>query len=207
VRYKIDQSGSRLTARAFAAGALSAVGHDPTFAFRDVSGEVEYDPEAPATSSLRLVVAAGSLAVTDGVSDKDRREIERATREDVLETDKSPEITYECPSSRITVNGPTQLTLAGDLTLHGVTRPQTVSVRVFLMGETLRGQGEAVVRQSEYDIKPVSAMAGMLKVKDEVKLTFDVVARAVPERRTGGKTTDAKSSYTGAERRLTGAVR
>ena len=124
------------------------MGHNPTFAIQEVRGEVEHDPETPAASSLRLVMSAASLALTDGVSDKDRREIERATREDVLETDKFPEIIYVCPSSRITVNSPTELTLAGDLTLHGVTRTETISVRVFLMGETLRGQGEAVVRQT-----------------------------------------------------------
>ena len=177
VRYLVDPQASRFTARAFAGGALSAMGHNPTFAIRDIRGEVEYDPDAPASSSLRLVAGAGSLALTDSVSDKDRREIERTTRDEVLESVKFPEITFECPSSRVTVGGATQLTLAGDLTLHGVTQAQTVAVRVFLMGETLRGQGEGIVRQSEFDIKPVSVAGGMLKVKDEVKFTFDIVAR------------------------------
>jgi polyisoprenoid-binding protein YceI len=71
-----------------------------------------------------------------------------------------------------------QLTLKGDLTLHGVTREQMVSARVYLMGGTLRGQGEATVRQTDFDIRPVSVAGGMLKVKDELKLVFDIVARA-----------------------------
>ncbi len=41
------------------------MGHNPTFAVRDFSGEVEFDPDAPAASSLRLVVRAESLAVTE----------------------------------------------------------------------------------------------------------------------------------------------
>ncbi len=99
-------------------------------------------------------------------------------QEQVLESGRFPEITYDCPGSRLTVISPTQLTLAGDLTLHGVTRAQTVSVRLYLMGQTLRGQGEATIRQTEFGIRLVTVAGGMLKVKDELKLAFDIVARA-----------------------------
>jgi polyisoprenoid-binding protein YceI len=178
VRYRVDPQGSRFTVRAFAGGPLSAMGHNPSFAIRDFRGAVEFDPADPGASSVRLVVGPASLALTDSVSDKDRREIERTTQVEVLETARFPEISYDCPPSRLTVVGPTQLTLAGDLTLHGQTRPQTVAVRVYLMGETLRGQGEATIRPSEFGIRPVSVAGGMLKVKDELKLAFDIVARA-----------------------------
>ena len=181
MRYRVDPQASRFTVRAFAGGPLATVGHSPTFVVRDFRGEVDYDPEAPEASSLRLSVGAASLAVSDSMSDKDRREIERTTQEQVLETGRFPEITYDCPASRVTAISPMQLTLAGDLTLHGVTRPQTVSARVYLMGGTLRGQGEATVRQAEFDIRPVSVAGGMLKVKEELKIAFDIVARAVPK--------------------------
>jgi polyisoprenoid-binding protein YceI len=177
VRYRIDPGVSRLTARAFAGGPLSAMGHNPSFAVPGLQGEVEFDPESPAASTLRLTVAARSLTLTDSVSDKDRREIERAAREEVLESDKFAEIVYQCPSSKVTSPGPAQLSLAGDLTLRGVTRMQPVSARVYLTGEVLRGSGEATVRQSEFGIRPVTVAGGMLKVKDEVKVTFDIVAR------------------------------
>jgi polyisoprenoid-binding protein YceI len=153
------------------------LGHNPTFAIRDFSGEVEFDPDAPASSSLRLVIRAESLMLNDNVSDKDRREIERTTRDEVLEAGKFPEISYDCPGPKVTAAGPAQFTLAGDLTLHGVTRPQTVSVQVYPMGGMLRGQGEVRLRLSEFDIRAVSVAGGMLKVKDEVKLTYDIVAR------------------------------
>ena len=205
MRYRVDPRASKLTARAFAGGALSAMGHNPTFAIRDLSGEAEFDPEAPTSASLRLVVRA-SLALTDNVSDKDRREIERTTRDEVLESDKFPEITYDCPGSKVTAAGPTQLTLAGDLTLHGITRPQTVSVRVFPMGETLRGQGEATVRLSDYGIRPVSVAGGMLKVKDEVKLTFDIVARVAPDHQAGAREREARSTHPGTAPEGSGAV-
>lgn len=177
VRYVVDPQASRFTARAFAGGPLSAMGHNPTFAIRDLRGEVEYDPESPEASSLRLVAGAGSLSLIDSTSDKDRREIERATRDDVLESSRFPEITYDCPRSRVTANGGAQVTLSGELTLHGVSRPQNVAARLYLTGDTLRGQGEVTVRPSDFGIRPVTVAGGMLKTKDEVKLTFDIVAR------------------------------
>ena len=179
MRYCVDPQASRFTVQAFAGGPLSAVGHNPTFAIRDFRGEVEFDQTEPSAGSLRMVIAAASLVLTNSVSDKDRLEIERTTQQQVLEGDRFPEITYDCPASRITAIGPMQLTLAGDLTLHGVTRPQTVSARVYLTGGTLRGQGEATVRQADFGIARVKVAGGMLHVKDELKLTFDIVARAV----------------------------
>ncbi len=200
VLYLIDPQASRFTVRAFAGGPLSAMGHNPTFAIRDFSGEVEYDPDAPASSALRLVVKADTLALTNNVNDKDRRQIERATRDEVLESGKFPEITYQCPASRVSTIGPMQFTLSGDLTLHGVARAQTVSVRVYLMGDALRGQGEATVRQSDYGLRLVSVAGGMLKVKDEVKLTYDILARREPDRQVGVGETEATSTATGAAR-------
>ena len=67
--------------------------------------------------------------------------------------------------------------LHGKLTLHGVTRPQKVPARIAVTGDMLRAFGEFSLRQSDYNIKPVSAVGGGLKVKDEVKFTFDIVAR------------------------------
>ncbi len=42
------------------------------------------------------MVRAASLGVTDNISDKDRREMEREMHENVLESAKYPEIVYDC---------------------------------------------------------------------------------------------------------------
>ena len=41
---------------------------------------------------------------------------------------------------------------------------------------SLRAQGQFAIRQSNYGIKPVSVAAGTIKVKDELKFSFDIVA-------------------------------
>jgi polyisoprenoid-binding protein YceI len=181
VRYVLDPQTSRFTVRASAGGPLAAMGHSPVLAIRDFSGEVEFDPASPAESCLRLVAAAGSLALTGEASEGDRRDIERTTRDEVLESARFPEISYVCRPPGVTAIGPMQLMLQGDLTLHGVTRRQPVSARIYLVGGLLRGQGEAAVKQSEYGIRPVSVAGGMLKVKDEVALSFEIVARLAPD--------------------------
>jgi len=181
VRYRIDPRASRLTARAFAGGPLSAMGHNPSFAVRDITGEAALDPDAPGSGALRLTIKAGSLALSDQMSDKDRREIERALHDEVLESARYPEITYASGETKTAVTrsgeGQFQVTLNGDLTLHGVTRSHPVTARVFVTGDMLRAAAETTLRQSEFGIKLVSVAGGMLKVKEDIKLTFDLVAR------------------------------
>jgi polyisoprenoid-binding protein YceI len=178
-RYAIDASLSRLIVKVTAGGFLSAMGHDPTIAARDFAGEASFVPETLDQASLRLSVRPDSFEVTDDVSEKDRREMESTMKQEVLETSRFPEITFQ--SSKIS---PTQLgtnqfavNIAGDLTLHGVKRPQTIICQVSVTGDTLRGSGEFSLRQTDYGLKLVSVAGGALKVKDEVKCSFDIVAR------------------------------
>ncbi len=178
-RYVIDAMVSRFTVKAFAGGLLSAFGHSPTIAIRDMEGEVVYNPAAVEQSSLHLVVRSDSLSVMDNVNDKDRREMETEMRDGVLEVTKYPEIVYDAPrvSVKNASDGQDDMVLLGQLTLHGVTRSQPVPVRIAVTGDMLRAFGEFSLRQSNYNIKPVSAVGGGLKVKDEVKFSFDIVAR------------------------------
>ena len=179
VSYGLDSRVSRFTVRAFATGVLSAFGHSPTIALRDFEGEARVNPDHMESSSLRLILKAASLTVTDDIGDKDRRELEREMQEKVLETAKYPEIVYECTQVSVdsSENGNYSVKLLGSLTLHGVTRRQPVQARLALSGDMLRAFGEFAVRQSDYNIKPVSAIGGGLKVEDEVKFSFDIVGR------------------------------
>jgi polyisoprenoid-binding protein YceI len=177
--FAIDPGASRLTLRAFAGGILSAVGHNPTFAIRRFEGNVHFDPEK-LSGSLTLRIAADSIAVQGEMNEKDRREIERVTKGEVLEVSQHPDIIYECPATTVrkTGEGQFEVTLPGSLTLHGVTLRQLVPARISLMGNMLRAFGDFSLQQPDYDIKPVTVGGGMLRVKDELKGTFDIVARS-----------------------------
>jgi polyisoprenoid-binding protein YceI len=178
-RYTIDPVMSRFTVRAFAAGMLSSFGHNPTIAIRDFSGEAEFAPNAPGRTALHLTINAGSLAVTDDVSDKDRREMERLMNQEVLETSRFPVIAFDSldVSANPAGEGRYVLNMVGNLFLHGVTNSQPVSAQVLLNGETLHAHGDFSVQQTTYGIKLISVAGGTLKLKDELKCSFDIVAR------------------------------
>jgi polyisoprenoid-binding protein YceI len=179
VRYHIDPRASTFHVRAFATGMLSAFAHSPTIAIRDYSGEAQISPDALDSASLQLHIKATSLTVADDISDKDRGEIERQMYADVLEVSKFPEIVYDCERVSISKapNGNLEITLDGELTLHGVTQSQPVKGRVMLIGDSLRASGEFAVSLSAYGIKPVSAVGGTIRLKDELKGTFEILAR------------------------------
>jgi polyisoprenoid-binding protein YceI len=178
-RYAIDPDMSRFTVRAFASGMLAAMGHSPTLAIRDFTGKAEFAPGSLDAAALHIKIKAGSLNVTNNVSDKDRGEIERTMNQEVLETARYPEISFE--SSKVSASkvgdGQYLVNLVGDLSLHGVTKSEPVSAQVAIMGDTLRAHGEFSVLQTAYGIKPVSIAGGSLKLKDELKCSFDILAR------------------------------
>jgi polyisoprenoid-binding protein YceI len=177
--YVLDPGLSRFTARAFATGLLASLGHNPLFAIRRFEGEAKFSGEAQKQASLRIVVQSASLELTDQVSDKDRREIERAMRNDVLETARFPEVSFEAINPSLSKGGEALYwaNLTGKLTLHGVTQPQQITAQVTVTGDQLRASGEFSLRQSSYGIKPVSVAGGTMKIKDDVKVTFDFIAR------------------------------
>ena len=179
VRYLIDTEKSTFTVRAFATGMLSAFGHNPTIAIQNFEGEISLNAEQVEQSSLRLLIHAASLTVTDDIREKDRIEINRTMHEEVLESDSFPEIIYQSSSIVATKTGEGQYsgTIKGDLTFHGVQRSQPVSTRISVNGDVLRAMGDFSVKQSDYEIRPVSAVGGTIKLKDELKLFFDISAR------------------------------
>ncbi len=58
----------------------------------------------------------------------------------------------------------------GELALHGQIRPMAVNVSL----ENGRYKGSATLRQSDFGIVPISIVGGTVRVKDEVKVDFDI---------------------------------
>jgi polyisoprenoid-binding protein YceI len=179
LHYVIDARSSRFTVQAFAAGMLSAMGHNPKIGIRTFAGAVDFSAEAAEASGFRLSMKSDSLGVLDDVSDKDRRDIENMMNNQVLEPTKYPDIVYDAPSVSIAriESALFSATLNGTLSFHGVTRNQAISARIAVFDEMLRASGEFTLNQSDFGIKPISVAGGALKVKDELKFSFEMVAR------------------------------
>ena len=178
-QYVVVPRDSRFTVQAVATGFLSAMGHNPTIGIRDFSGEVRFNADPVQGSGFHLTIKASSLAVEDDISDKDRREIERIMQQQVLESARFPEIVYDAPVVSIEKMGDSLYSAAfdGDLRLHGVTRSERVIARIAVFGSMLRASGSFTLKQSDYEIKPVVVAGGTLKLKDELKFSFEMVAR------------------------------
>jgi polyisoprenoid-binding protein YceI len=157
---------------------LSGFGHNPIIGIRKFSGEAQFVDGTLANASVQITVDAGSLAVVDKVPEKDKPEIEQTMLGEVLEASRYPEITFQSTNIAATrvVEGRYRVRIVGDLTLHGVTRKGLwISAQVTLEGTDLKAQGDFTLRQADYNIKQVRVAGGVLKVKDEVKVTFTIV--------------------------------
>ena len=181
--YRLDAAASTFSVQAFAGGLLGGFAHNPTMAIRDFVGEAHFVPGTFAGASVRLVVRARSLELVDEVSAKDRAEIERVMRDDVLEVGAYPEIVFASTSVTVTRAGVdrAKARIVGDLTLHGVTRKGLwISALVRADVEGVRATGEFTLKQTDYSIRLVSVAGGVIKVKDELKFTFDLLGRPAP---------------------------
>ncbi|HEX4000315.1 MAG TPA: YceI family protein [Pirellulales bacterium] len=173
--YVAANDQSRFSVQAFAGGLLSSFAHNPTFAVRNFSAKLEFDAESPGTASIEVDAKAQSLELTDNVKAADREEIERQMRSLVLETTKYPQITYrstEIASDKVT-EGWFRLRINGELMLHGVTKNHAMEATVRTSENKLRFTGETSIRLCDFRMKKISALAGTITLKEEVKLTFD----------------------------------
>jgi len=178
VRYHMDPDRSRFTVQAFAGGLLSFVGHSPTFAVRQFEGELAWEPTGSTTTDLVVIVKAESLELTGSQSPADREEIERRMRQEVLDVAAFPEIRFKADTVATSAQGGGryQLRIMGSLALHGVTNRETINAELMLFNDGVRLSGEFPLRLSDYRTRPVVALAGAIKLKDELRLSFDIPA-------------------------------
>jgi polyisoprenoid-binding protein YceI len=173
--YRLDAAASKFSVQAFAEGLLSAFGHDPVIGVREFQGEASFVPGTFENASLRMSVNANSLSVVNDLKEKDRQDIERTMRDEVLETGRYPEISFESNNvslSRIK-EGHYRARAIGDLTLHGVTQKNVwISGEVTATNDGLAARGDFSLKQTDYKIKLVSVAGGTLKIKNEVKISF-----------------------------------
>ncbi|MBV9760440.1 MAG: YceI family protein [Acidobacteriaceae bacterium] len=178
-RYAIDAAMSRVTVRPFVSATSQAVGQAPALTLRDFVGEACFAPGTLEEASVLVTLNAASIGFDDDARDKDLRLIGHAMQSAVLETRKFPEIVFR--SSNISASkaggGQYWINLVGDLSLHGATRSEPVAAQVVFAGETLFARGELTLNPSLYRIPRVEIPGGALKLKDEVKCVFDIVAR------------------------------
>jgi polyisoprenoid-binding protein YceI len=182
IRYVIDTRASQFTVQAFASGLISVIAHSPKLAIRDWAGEASAADDDLRDLSLNVHLKTDSLEVLDEIRDSDKRELRRVMNEEVLETARFPEVVFKSTDSQATKLGDAlyRVNVRGRLTLHGVSNEHSFAAQVSLGADTARAYGEFSVSQTQYDMHIASIAGGNLKLRDELKLTYYVVARKQP---------------------------
>jgi polyisoprenoid-binding protein YceI len=142
-------------------------------------GEALVTPGTISPASLQFTVRADSLAETrDVFTEQQKQIINKEIRELVLEVAKYPEIVFKSTglTGRLTSAGQYEARIEGDLTLHGITRRIVLPALVTLSGHTLRARGEFEIKRGDYKVNATSALHGTIRVRDKLKLAYDIVA-------------------------------
>ncbi len=161
----IDTAKSTMTVRVYKSGVFSALGHNHEIAASIAEGKVD-----PTARQVELRVDTSALKVLDpGVSEKDRAETQRVMLgSEVLDAAAHPTIIFHSTSAESAGAGAWKV--HGSLTVHGQTR--TVDVDVREEGEHYVGTSR--FKQTEFGIQPVKVAGGTIRVKDEIRIEFNI---------------------------------
>lgn len=169
---RIDPQRSTMTVKVGKSGLFSAFGHNHEIRAPIASGSIV----AAGTPSVELMVDARRMEVLDpGVEVKERSEVQKTMLSDaVLDVQRYPEIRFV--STTVEAGSGNRYRVHGELTLHGVTRPVMLTVEQ----REGRYRGSAKLKQTEFEMKPVTVGGGTVKVKDEVEIVFEIATVQSP---------------------------
>jgi polyisoprenoid-binding protein YceI len=134
--------------------------------FSGTTGTLTLDPKNAAAAALAVTIPVASVSTTNAKVDS---ELKAANW---LDATQFPTITFK--STKVTLTGATTAQVAGDLTLHGVTRPVVLDAtfkasgvnmltKAFTVGFEVKGR----IKRSDFGVKTYVPLIG-----DDVDLTI-----------------------------------
>jgi polyisoprenoid-binding protein YceI len=147
---------------------ISHLGFSETYGvFKNVSGTLTLDEKKPAASAVDVTIDVASIDTAS-----DQRD-EHLKGPDFFDVAKYPTMTFK--STKVKVTGKNTATVTGDLTLHGVTKPVSLLVKLNKAGESPIAKGRYVagfsalgkLKRSDFGIKTYLPMIG-----DEVTIAI-----------------------------------
>jgi polyisoprenoid-binding protein YceI len=163
--YKIDPGHTDVIASWSHFGFSNPIAH-----FGQADGFITYDPANVAASKVEVTLPLSGL--NSHVSKFD----EHLRSPDFFDAEKFPTITFK--SSSVKAAGKGKLTVVGDLTIKGVTKPVTLAVVINKIGEQPMAKRAAAGFNASTTIKRSDFGMGKYapNVSDEVKLTITTEA-------------------------------
>lgn len=164
----IDTQRSSITVRVYKTGLFSAFAHN-----HEIHAPIQMGSLDEQKRTVEFTVEAKQLRVVDKEgSASDRIQVQANMQgPKVLNIEKFPEIRFHSTAADSTGAG--KWIVSGDLTLHGQTHP----VRVDVQGEQVHYTGSATLKQTDFGITPITIAGGSVKVKDEVRMEFEIFGK------------------------------
>jgi polyisoprenoid-binding protein YceI len=141
--------------------------------FDKFSGTIEFDPANPAAASVKVEIDPASINTRNTKRDDHLRSA------DFFDVAKFPAMGFT--STKVTKGEGNVLTVEGDLTMHGVTKPVTLAVTFLGAGPAMGGQragfeSSAKLDRKEYGIVWNKTLDNGTLLGDEVAISIDVEA-------------------------------
>jgi polyisoprenoid-binding protein YceI len=167
--YRLGPDDGTLAVHTKRSGAAAMAGHnllihvtkwDATIALGGADTRVELNADG---SSLKVIDGSGGM---QALQDEDRENIEQTIDDEVL---KGRPVTFRSNDVKPATDA-AGLHVEGELTLLEATRPITFYVAITADGGL---RAAAVVKQTDWGMKPYTGLFGALKVVDEVEVELE----------------------------------
>ena len=179
VSYAVVESKSTVNVHVGKSGAFSFAGHKHEVQ-APVTGTVIADAANLTGSNVELVFATARMRVlSEGEPKGDAPKVEEVMHgPKALDVLRFPEVRFKSKSvgGSASASGSYELSLIGELSLHGVTKEITVRVKVTIEGRALTAIGETTLRHDQFGMERVSAGGGAVKVANDIGVAFKIVA-------------------------------
>lgn len=167
--HTLGPDNAKLLVRTGRTGGAAKAGHDLLLEVGSWSATIDAGAE-PSDTQLALTADASSMQVLEGTGGikplgaKDRDSIRQTIDDDVLK--RTP---IEFHSTSVSPNANGGLQVGGELELLGRKAPVSFALAI----DSGRLTGTATINQSDWGIKPYTALFGALKVADAVTVEID----------------------------------
>jgi hypothetical protein len=183
----VDADASTVRVLLFRRGALAVLAHDHVLVARSIAGRIGFDETEPARTTAQMSIPVAFLEVDDPAARKREgfvTELSDTDRASVRENMLSADQLDEAGSPRIAIvldraegNLP-NLRMRVRIKVRQQERTLEIPVQAIWVGGVLTVSGEARLLQSAFGITPYSTLMGAIAVQDEVRVKFEIVARA-----------------------------
>ncbi|MGZ4324614.1 MAG: YceI family protein [Solirubrobacteraceae bacterium] len=166
-RHAVGPENGRLTVHTMKGGAAAKAGHNLLIEVTSWQGALHVGEEMTVTlnadpRSMRVREGSGGMT---SLGDDDKANIEQTIDDEVL---KGTRIEFRSTACELSPEGD-RMSVSGELELGGRRAP--ITFELSLNGG--RVSGSATVKQTDFGMKPYSALFGTLKVLDEVQVAVD----------------------------------